>query len=82
MDGWTLAAGRYDMAERRDQHWTLRKDISVGDLVALSLAIGAVAFAYFTLDRRIAILEDWRLEIKEQLTRMDHKLDVLIERSK
>ncbi len=69
------------MTERRDSNWTIRKDVSIGDLVALAIAIGAVAFAYFTLDRRIAILEDWRLEIKEQLKTMDHKLDVLIERS-
>lgn len=66
--------------ERRNQHWTIRKDISIGDLVALTIAIGAVAFAYFTLDKRLTVIEDWRMEVKDQLKDINRKLDVLIER--
>lgn len=41
--------------ERRK--WHLKKEISIGDLIAFSSAALAVVYAYTTLDKRVSILE-------------------------
>jgi cell division protein ZapA (FtsZ GTPase activity inhibitor) len=44
-------------ADEPDNHWKLKKEISVGDLAAFASAAIAVVYAYATLDKRIAIVE-------------------------
>jgi hypothetical protein len=46
-DGETKAGG----------HWVIRKEISVGDIIAFVVAAGAVITAYFTLDKRLTVVE-------------------------
>lgn len=49
----------WDGKDRRaKQRWTLRREISVGDLLAFAAAFLAVVSAYSTLDKRITILEN------------------------
>lgn len=38
--------------------WSVKKEVSVGDLVAILLAAAGIVSAYFTLDKRIALIED------------------------
>lgn len=37
--------------------WIFKKEISLGDMVAISLASLAIVSAYFSLDKRVAIVE-------------------------
>lgn len=55
--------------------WTLKKEISVGDLVAICMAICAALAAYFAIDKRVAILErDGLVQMKID-TRQDDDLN-------
>lgn len=50
---------KYEGEDRRSPDlWKLKKEISVGDLIAFCVALSSVAFAFFTLDKRLAVLED------------------------
>lgn len=42
---------------RRKNGWTINKEVSVGDLIAFITAFLAVVAAYFTLDKRITLVE-------------------------
>lgn len=46
----------YEGENRRK--WHIKKEISVGDLIAFTAAAGAVVSAYTTLDKRLTIVED------------------------
>jgi hypothetical protein len=74
------------------QNWTFKKEVSVGDLVAIVLAIGGVFTAYFTLKADIDVLksrltaqenvsDSLKQEIYNRLNRIDDKLDRLVERN-
>ena len=41
-----------------DQKWIIKKEVSVGDLIAFSVAALAVVSAYYTIDKRLALLEN------------------------
>lgn len=48
----------YDGQNRRAaQKWVVRKEITVGDITTAIFAMTAIATAYFTLDKRIALIE-------------------------
>jgi hypothetical protein len=49
-------AEKYDGEERR--RWHIKKEVSLGDLIAFASAALAVVYAYTTLDKRVSILED------------------------
>jgi hypothetical protein len=40
--------------------WTLKKEVSIGDLIAFTSAGLAVIYAYSTLDSRVKVLEENR----------------------
>jgi hypothetical protein len=46
---------KYEGPERRG--WHVKKEISLGDVMAFISAALAVIYAYFTLDKRVTILE-------------------------
>lgn len=47
------------MAETPDRRkWHVKKEISVGDLIAFVMAAVAVITAYSTLDKRLAVIEE------------------------
>lgn len=59
MDNW-------DGTDRRGgQRWRLKREVSVGDLVAFTSAALAVVYAYTTLDKRVTILEASAVAIKD-----------------
>jgi hypothetical protein len=73
------------------KRWTINKEISIGDLIAFSVAAAAVITAYFTLDKRVSVLESstaeaakstemWRNELREEIKDINHKLDKALEK--
>jgi hypothetical protein len=46
-----------DQERRGPQRWRIKKEISLGDLIAFAAASLSVVYAYTTLDKRLAILE-------------------------
>lgn len=49
---------QYAGPERRIiKKWSLNKEVSIGDLIAFGMAAIAIIYAYSTLDKRIAIVE-------------------------
>jgi hypothetical protein len=76
---------------RRVNGWTIKKEISVGDLVGIVLALSAVFAAYFNLDKRISLIEQAferqqiqavvdKTDLKENQLRMEQKVDKLLEK--
>lgn len=62
----------WDGRDRRDkQKWTLRREISAGDLLAFAAAFIAVVSAYSTLDKRLTILENAGIIQKDIDTRKE-----------
>jgi hypothetical protein len=82
----------WDGEDRREQHgWRINKEIGAGDLVAISVAVAAVLTSYFSLDKRLAVIETTGAqnaanitstvsEIKTEIRRMSDKLDRYVER--
>jgi len=75
----------YEGENRRG--WHVKKEITLGDLIALLVAIAAVLAAYARMDVRVSLVEQavaYRTqsleEIKSQLQRLDAKVERLIER--
>lgn len=47
------------MIEKQEERrkWHVNREVSVGDLVAISGAVAAVLVSYFSLDKRVAMVE-------------------------
>lgn len=64
----------WDGTDRRGgQRWRIKREVSVGDLVAFVMAAGSVMYAYTTLDKRITILESAGVVQKETDRRQDEE---------
>lgn len=82
----------WDGEDRRERKgWRINKEIGAGDLVAISVAVAAVLASYFSLDKRLAVIETTSAansvsitstvaEIKVEIRRMSDKLDRYTER--
>lgn len=82
----------WDGEDRREKHgWHINKEVSAGDMVAISVAVAAVLTSYFNLDKRLAVIETTSAansvnitntvtEIKTEIRRMSDKLDRYTER--
>lgn len=73
------------------EQWSLKKEVSIGDLVAIAVAIGGVLSAYFTLKNEIELIKSrvvatenaadtFKYNIDSRLNRIEDKLDRLVER--
>ncbi len=40
-----------------NENWRVKKEISLGDLIAFFCAVAAVVVAYFTMDKRLVVVE-------------------------
>lgn len=61
-------------ADRRNtQQWRVKKEISLGDIIAFSSAAFAVVYAYSTLDKRVSILENAAIVQKDIDRRQDEE---------
>lgn len=61
----------YEGANRR--RWHIKKEISLGDLVAIVSAALAVVYAYTTLDKRVTLLESAAVVQKVTDTKQDEE---------
>lgn len=53
-------------SERRSrERWRFNKDVSLADVISFVSAALAVVYAYTTLDKRVAVLEDFRIEQRD-----------------
>lgn len=69
------------------ERWRVKKEISLGDVIAIVVALTAMMGAYARLDNRISLLEQSNgysqaafAKIDAQLEKLSAKIDRLIER--
>lgn len=63
---------QYDGEDRREaEPWRVKKEISVGDLIAFGAAFCSVIYAYSTLDKRLSLVESNQV----QQARVDSRQD-------
>lgn len=78
------------MIESNDSGWKLKKELSLGDLLAIAIAMMSIVSVYFKVDTRLIVLENDRIERREAIARfeakaerkfelIDNKLDRLLE---
>lgn len=82
----------WDGEDRRERTgWRINKEVGAGDLVVIAVAVAAVLTSYFSLDKRLAVIETSSAqnavnitstvsEIKTEIRRMSDKLDRYTER--
>lgn len=73
------------MATQDEGKWKVKREISLGDLVAIAVAMGGVILAYDTLDKRISVLEAGAItsaqalaDIRDTIREIDRKLTALL----
>ena len=77
--------------EENRRKWHINREVSVGDALALIMALTAVLIAYFAHDTRIALLEQSQItwsqfaqnavdRLERTVNTINDKLDRLIER--
>lgn len=70
--------------------WSIKKEVSLGDIIAIVVAVVAVMTAYMTLNTRITVVEimaqtngasiaNTITEIKDELRRMNSKMERMLE---
>ena len=48
------------------QGWSISREISIPDIIAISSALVAAIISFTTLDKRLSLVEDWRLAQHER----------------
>lgn len=73
------------MEPNDDNRWKIKREISLGDLVAIAVAIAGVVLAYGTLDKRVSVLEAGAAnaaialsDIRDTIREIDRKLTALL----
>lgn len=72
------------------EQWTIKREVSLGDLIAVVIAIGSVITAYMSLNARVMVVEattaqtaaDMRStmnEIKEEIRRLTDRIERVME---
>jgi hypothetical protein len=68
-----------------ENRWKIKREISLGDLVAIAVAIAGVVLAYGTLDKRVSVLEAGAAnaaialsDIRDTIREIDRKLTALL----
>ena len=67
-----MPSDQWDGSDRRnEQQWRIKKEISLGDLIAFTTAAFAVVYAYFTLDTRVKLVEQTLVVVSTDQRRQD-----------
>lgn len=73
------------MEPNDDNRWKIKREISLGDLVAIAVAMSGVVLLYGTLDKRISVLEAGAVassvalsDIRDTIREIDRKLTSLL----
>jgi predicted exporter len=59
------------MMDKVTKGWTINKEVSLGDLVAIVVALASVLGAYIAIDRRVTILET----VQTQMATTDGRIE-------
>lgn len=75
------------MAEIEREKWRVKKEVSLGDVIAIVISIMAVLGSYVRLDTRVSLLEQGQsytqaafAKLDSSIERISAKIDRLIER--
>lgn len=64
----------WDGTDRREgQRWKLKREVSIGDIIAFCTAIVALVAVYSTIDKRVQRLEDAYIVQRETDRRQDEE---------
>lgn len=63
------------MIENSETGWKLKKELSLGDLLAIAIALMSIISVYFKVDTRLVLLENDRVERREAITRFEQKAE-------
>lgn len=63
------------MIEKNDAGWKLKKELSLGDLLAIAIALLSIISVYFKVDTRLILLENDRVERREAIVRFEQKAE-------
>jgi len=63
------------MIENNDTGWKLKKELSLGDLLAIAIALLSIISVYFKVDTRLILLENDRVERREAIVRFEQKAE-------
>lgn len=69
------------MIERRGANvnrWVFKKEISVGNLLAIASVVGGLTAAYFSLDKRVALIEEAVAKEEVRFNRMEDNINWLV----
>ena len=73
---WKDATAKYNGDNRRaPERWRVKKEISLGDMIAFTSAAIAVVYAYSTLDSRLRLVEVAQIQMQAQQQRTDERQD-------
>lgn len=63
------------MIEERDGGWKLKKELSLGDVLAIVIAMLSIISVYFKVDTRLILLENDRIERRETIAKFEQKTE-------
>ena len=61
--------------QRPDEQWRIKKELSLGDILAIFVALFAVASVYHKVDARLQMLEAERIERRETVAKFEAKAE-------
>lgn len=61
--------------EKEHEGWKLKKELSLGDVLAIVIAMLSIMSVYFKVDTRLALLEADRIERREVITAHEQKAE-------
>jgi len=64
-----------DRRQHADDSWTLKKEFSIGDGIAILVAFLTIVSVYYKVDTRLIVLENHNIERKVYVERLEEKID-------
>lgn len=61
--------------EEKDGGWKLKKELSLGDVLAIAIAMLSIISVYFKVDTRLILLENDRIERRETIAKFEQKTE-------
>lgn len=78
------------MSEEQENRWRINREVSLGDILAIVIAVGSVITAYMSLSARVTVVEVMAAqtanslngtvsEIKTELRRLNDRLERMVD---
>lgn len=71
MDDLEMEEIRRRREEDHISKWRIKREVSIGDLLAISSALFTILYAYSTLDKRLTVIEAIQVSQKERDSNQD-----------